>query len=73
MIDLIGDDKAIPKTNDKGKELTMGHVYTLGSLEKILSWVDHPILDLLEEVANLESIAYNQCNQAIVKRTRKRK
>jgi hypothetical protein len=27
----------------------------------------------LEEVANLESIAYNQCKQAIVKRTQKRK
>jgi len=31
------DEEATPRTNDKGKEPTMEQLYTLGSLEIILS------------------------------------
>jgi hypothetical protein len=65
--------ETVPKTSDKGKEPTMEQLYTYGSLENILSWGDQPIPDPLEEVADLEFVAYNRCKQAIVKRSIKGK
>jgi hypothetical protein len=59
------------KTKYKDKDPIMDQVHTPSSLENVLSWAYHPILEPLEEVTDLESIAYNCRKQAIINRTQK--
>lgn len=49
----------------------MEKFHTIGSLEFFLAWGDQPILELLEEIVDLESIVYNRRRQAIVNKTHK--
>jgi hypothetical protein len=60
-------------TIDKGKETMVEQFHTLGSFQNVLAWGDRKILEPIEEVADLESIAYNRQRKAIVRRTHKRK
>jgi hypothetical protein len=74
----FGEQDKDEKKDSPGKEPSQDpiseHFYTPGSVRNILSWGDQPIHQPVEEVANLESFAYDRKRRSIVKRTqRKRK
>jgi len=52
----------------------MEQFHTPDSMKNILSWGDHPIPHLVDEVVDLNSLAYDQKRKSIIRRTqRKRK
>jgi hypothetical protein len=60
-------------TTDKGKEPTLEHFHTPGSLGNILSWGDQQILEPIDEVVDVQAIAYDRKRQVVVKRTSKKR
>jgi hypothetical protein len=60
-------------TMEKGKEPTMEHFYTSGSLGNTLSWGDQQILEPVDEVVDVQAISYDKKRKAIMKRTVKRR
>jgi hypothetical protein len=51
----------------------MEQFHTPGSLKNILSWGDHPIPQLVDEVVDLESLAYDRKRKPIVRRTQRKR
>jgi hypothetical protein len=56
----------------KGKETILEHFHTLINLGNTLSWGDQPIPDSMDEVVDVQSIAYDRKIQLVVKRMEKR-
>jgi hypothetical protein len=57
---------------DKGKEPIMEHFHTPSSFENMLSWGYQPIPKAIDEVTDVESVAYDYKRQFIVKRTQEK-
>jgi hypothetical protein len=60
-------------TTDKGKEPTLEHFHTLGSLDNAISWGDQQFLEPVDEVADVHAITYDRKRQVVVKRTNKKR
>jgi len=58
---------------DKGKELALEHFHSLGSLGNALLGGDQSIPEPVDEVADVESIAYDRKRQVVFKRTNKKR
>jgi hypothetical protein len=66
--DLVIPKKGIDEAKEiKDKDATMEQIATLGSLDNTLSWGDQNIPDHIEDVADLELIAYNKRRKTIFK------
>jgi hypothetical protein len=58
---------------NKGKEPTLEHFHTPGSLGNALSWGDQPIPEPVDEVVDVQAIAYDRKRQVVVRRTNKKR
>jgi len=57
---------------DKGKTPIIENFHTPGSMGNILAWDDQPILEPLDDVADIESIAYDRKMHLLVKITQRK-
>jgi hypothetical protein len=61
-------------TLGRDRETTMEHLYTVGSLGNTLTWGDQQIPEPVDEVVDIQAIAYDRKRKVMMKRTvRKRK
>jgi len=51
----------------------MDHLYTPGSLGNMVSWGDQQILEHVDEIANMQAIAYDRKRKFMMKRTVKKR
>jgi hypothetical protein len=58
---------------DKGKEPTLEHFHTPGSLSNAISWGDQPIPEPVDEVVDVQAITYDRKRKVVVKRTSKKR
>lgn len=55
------------------QEPILEHVHTVGSLGNTLTWGEQLIPELVDEVADIQAIAYDRKRKAIMKRTTKKR
>jgi hypothetical protein len=58
--------------NEEVQEPNLEQIYTTGSLGNMLTWGDQQIPELVDEVADIYAISYDQKRKAIVQRTAKK-
>jgi hypothetical protein len=74
---LVGDlppDKKQQEVGPSGhteemQEPNLEQIYTVGSQENTLTWGEQSILEPIDEVVNIQSIAYDRKRKSIMKRT----
>jgi hypothetical protein len=55
------------------QEPSLEHIYTVGSLGNMLTWGEKQIPEPVDEVTDIQAIAYNRKMSAIMKRTTKKR
>jgi hypothetical protein len=61
------------RLSEETREPTLEQIYTTGSLGNNLTWGDQQIPELIDEVADIYAISYDQKRNSIVQRTAKKR